>query len=325
MEVIDQQHGQIKSSDRLDAPIRAEYHELQQLSNVVWDGFHLPGYGMWLIWPNECGTVKFLTVGSVCQNVGYKLHHCDNKECPRCSNVWATKRARAATQRLEAAYSLMWNKYRPSHRVLSVPEELYGLPYYDWKDRVHGKKRLKVMRGLKSRANAILRKYARGFYGGAIVFHPWRFRDNQGREVQWKHCSINPRAEEPVVESFATYSPHFHYIGYGWIAPELYDHTGWVHADLGRRPTYADTQQTIYYLLTHAGVDKKHQAVRWLGRLGTNQLLRSNPRRMKLPVMCECGNPECVVQTFDFWGWYAGDLSILVTKYHYRFKGEPYA
>jgi len=67
------------------------------------------------------------------------------------------------------------------------------------------------------------------------------------------------------------YSPHFHVIGYGWIVDvrQNYICSGYVVKNIGVRKT---VEGTIFYQLSHCGIDGKHHAVTWFGCLGYGKL-----------------------------------------------------
>jgi hypothetical protein len=62
------------------------------------------------------------------------------------------------------------------------------------------------------------------------------------------------------------FSPHFHVIGYGWILDVRanYIRSGYVVKNIGIRKTL---EGTIWYQLSHAGIDGNHHTITWFGAL----------------------------------------------------------
>ena len=86
-------------------------------------------------------------------------------------------------------------------------------------------------------------------HGGVVIYHPFR----QKKDKSWY------------------FSPHFHVVGYGWIMDirANYVHSGYVVKNVGIRKTLAGT---LFYQLSHCGVDGKHHTVTWFGSLSYNRL-----------------------------------------------------
>lgn len=147
-----------------------------------------------------------------------------------------------------------WRGGRPIHYMVSPPRRLWGLD----------------PRKLRRKAYIISKKT--GFLGGSCIFHPFRLEIGSNR---WY------------------FSPHFHFIGYGWISgkkvAEIYASKGWISKNIGIRKTVFGT---AYYQLTHAGVwygENRRHSVTWFGVLSYNKLMI--PKRVSKPVACPyCGS-----------------------------------
>lgn len=293
------------SGQRLYAPCNGKVPELElRISSVPGGEYHLPGYGESY---DSCNRVKFLIYCPSCGDEPVEAHdYCDRKECPVCSSHWATRRAKVATEKIESAHRQMGGNghRRPRHMSVSLPASTWDLPYND----------------VLTIARELITKVTVGFCGGTYVGHPWRFEDSQGESLEWKHCDLNRKAVEPIYEGYAVYRPHVHFIMFGWIPPseEIYEKTGVVIHMIDVLPTEADVFWCIRYQLTHCGVDQEHHAIRWFGGLSYNNF-------MKVSESTETVYPRCPVCDGELWtysvdGDFIGRYSLMITRYHYRFK-----
>lgn len=228
----------------------------------------------------ECGTIKG-KYECECGNVEAVPYNCGRIECPVCSKYQLARQARKATRRI--AKGLHLGVY-PNHVVLSPPADLAG--------EISPEK-------MHSLGLAYAKRL--GLLGGVYVFHPFRFRAlSDGRAIGWKHCSLNPEAESPVVPSEAYYAPHFHILAYGWLtkSTRYYRETGWVYKNLHGRKSSGEIYGTLYYILSHAGHQRGKLAVRYFGVFSNNQLRVSVDMTVIRPVMCEhCGLQMMYVPT----------------------------
>jgi hypothetical protein len=136
---------------------------------------------------------------------------------------------------------------KPKHIVVSVPAWKYDLDYKSMKKEVH--KALKEV----------------GCHDYSLVYHP--FRKN-------------------IQERFWYFSPHFHVIGFGWIAgtKELFDKQGWVVKNLGIRQG-SEIFQTYFYLLSHCGIKPKNHTIIWFGKVSYSKLkVDEDPEISACPV-----------------------------------------
>jgi hypothetical protein len=132
---------------------------------------------------------------------------------------------------------------RVIHLVASPSKADWGLDY----------------RKLRSKAYKIAKRAH--FKGGSCIFHPFRKHPRNG----WY------------------FSPHFHFLGYGWVvwSREDFERFGWVVKNQRVRRTI---EGTAFYQLTHCGVYSKKSesldgrlyrevhSVTWFGKLAYNRL-----------------------------------------------------
>lgn len=130
------------------------------------------------------------------------------------------------------AFILKGRSLKPIHVTVSVPNS-------DWSLSLQ-KMREKVYRALKMVH----------CFGGMLIYHPKRQVKLTGT---WY------------------FSPHFHILGYGWLVDirQQYIHSGYIVKNIGIRKTI---EGTIYYQLSHCGIDGKHHAVTWFGGLSYAKL-----------------------------------------------------
>lgn len=140
-----------------------------------------------------------------------------------------------ATARVVYRFGQYSTRRSPIHVTASVPRSLWGL----------SPSRLRLI------AYRVVKKT--GLYGGCCIFHPFR---QDEYNLSWY------------------YSPHFHYIGFGWIsnAGDEYRSSGWIVKNIGVRDSI---EATVYYQLTHCGVwygeGRKH-SVTWFGSMSYGEL-----------------------------------------------------
>lgn len=253
---------------------------------------------------DSCGVVKFKYVCQDCGSTHLAKHHCDRAECPVCYGNWATRRARVAAEKLEAGFKQMYPRFRPRHIVVSFPSSTWYKPYNE----------------LLRMALELIHRFARGSYGGTYIGHPWRFVDSAGRTLQWKHCSLNREAVEPISEGFAVYSPHVHFIMFGWMVPsdEIYQQTGITIKTIAQLPTEKDVFGCVRYQLTHCGISKQHHSIRWFGNMSYNNFVKVSESKETIYPRCQLCDGELWMFTLE--GEPLGRYSLEVTRYHYRFK-----
>lgn len=104
------------------------------------------------------------------------------------------------------------------------------------------------------------------------------------------HCLGGMMIYHPRRWDFAGsyYSPHFHIIGYGWIADvrSNFMNTGYIIRNVGIRKTL---EGTIWYQLSHCGISEKYHAISWFGALGYTKL-KVKPLKKEVELCPICGN-----------------------------------
>jgi len=199
----------------------------------------LPGHGDSL---DNCGTFFWLgclkTEDHPDTNQAYfdslNFHRCFSPKCPICWLYWCRRASSRVTDRIKS-YLSVHKKLKVIHVVASVPSESYF-----WS-----------VTKLRRFAQKIVKKA--GFWGGSCIFHPFR----------------------QVPESGLWYfSPHFHFIGVGWIknTAKLYLETEWIIKNVKVRKTIFGT---AFYQLTHAGVwygERRRSTTTWFGVMSYNQM-----------------------------------------------------
>lgn len=278
--------GQMKQLSLFEAYSVVGYAEGEK--KFSWD---LPGHGYALI---DCG--KGFMVG--CDRhldhangkdvVRVKRHNCHRKECPVCFESWSALQAERSLMRI-ATY--LYNFDFVEHVVSKAKKQCMGksghvyheLLDFMLEDYIHSCRRqvkhvvlsppqdvvcekIGDYRKLRDLAYRVARES--GFYGGAVIFHPYRLKCSKcGSAISeyQKKCS---KCHESAFQWF--WSPHFHGVGFGWIenTKEGYARHGWVVKNLGVRDSVFWTFQ---YLLSHAGVSCVHTTT-WFGKLGYNMM-----------------------------------------------------
>ena len=197
------------------------------------DNWGLPGHG---VSKETCGTFFMkgcLNISDHPENLAYfepHVHKCFSPKCPVCWLLWC-KRASARIEARINSYLSVHKKLKAIHVVSSIPFNHYHLPI--------------------GRLRHLAQKYVKtaGFWGGSCIFHP--FRQEKGSGIWY-------------------FSPHFHFIGVGWIVntSSLYHKSGWIVKNVRVRDTIFGT---AFYQLTHAGVfygeGRKH-SITWFGCMG---------------------------------------------------------
>lgn len=186
---------------------------------------------------------------------------CKSLTCPACYRSGASRAAKSIEQRLiglhgeyaKASYHLG----KPKHIVISPKPELFTLQNFT-KD------------GGKSAANQVIQlldDYMRnGAYGGALITHLERRKHQDGSECDHDNCHKRHTW---------MWGPHFHFIGYGYMANSDYFHAStkvWTYKRIDDNGQPRDIRSTAFYLLTHsanyvdqATNERKGQGYRMIG------------------------------------------------------------
>jgi hypothetical protein len=205
--------------------------------------FSLVGSGEALV---GCGT--FFTVG--CLNVeehtgmnldgvnmegkAYLERHKRTCHRPLCPTCWPDWANREAEKAAQRldAFVLKGRNLKPIHLTVSIPHSDYDFE----------------IEALRKKSYAALKRVH--CLGGMMIYHPKR--QNKYTKAWY-------------------FSPHFHIVGYGWIVDvrQNYISSGYVVKNIGIRKT---VHGTIWYQLSHCGLDGKHHAVTWFGCLAYGKL-----------------------------------------------------
>ena len=210
---------------------------LKYWSEVSFDGFTLPAQGEYKPYCK-----KWISKG--CNNTRqhpdnkhyaeHTLKSCKTASCPKCFPDWVNRQSNRSTQR---CMKFLENKqYKFRHIVLSPPPNAKDYSYKflkKWLDKILKEANIKTT---------------------SIVFHPFRFYDNE--KIQ------------PYV------SPHFHLIEYGHVTntTKLYNKTKWLIKNKGNLEREIDIFNCVRYQLSHAGIRKGNQTIRYLGDISYRKL-----------------------------------------------------
>ena len=267
----------------------------------------LPGYGEAY---DTCGTVRH-RVNCVPSEEGghlkFHLNHCDRKDCPICYTKWVHRRARKASERIWWIYNqqpkrVSGNPRNLRHVTITAPSHMWGLPFRELQQW-----------GLKQ-----MKKILRSG-GGLYVGHPWRFQDVNGNPVPWKHSDLNQQAESPIIDSYAVYGPHLHFIIWGWLidVDECFERFKFRYKYLSATPSELEVYYCVRYLLTHTAVLDRSHVVRYFGQASYNRVEVVQEWKELIRATCpDCGKDmyyETETGEWDAW-------DILITRRMYRFK-----
>lgn len=236
--------------------------------------FELPSQGEPLI---DCGEVRAKAWCPDCQTFKHELlNYCSRSECPTCSLNTAAKAAIRITERMQSYLELLVD-HKKNARLSHVTFSQHPDDYSDFKS-------------MRKRLYQVMKRA--GVRGACVIFHPFRFRDFEGNEVPWKHCSLNPNAEGPVIDSIRLYSPHWHTIGTGWLIPsdEFEERTGWIYKKHGTLDSRDDVFYCASYLVSHMGINDAVRSITYMGECSYNRMVIESEWVDQEPVLCpDCG------------------------------------
>lgn len=299
-------NGFLKQTRLLEIFQQVRYAELEK--DPRWE---LPSHGKSY---DDCGDIRMKGCDHVEDHpegkvfVRFYKRNCRRKQCPVCYEGWATAEAERSLIRLGSFVSgsrdvdrliLRLKKdmvdnpkpkelfhrelvlelekmatakgFRPIHVVLSPPKKLHD-----------AFRTSEGYRKIRKTAYAIAKKS--GLYGGLMIIHPYRLRCKNCTSTIPDYKKQCPKCGGSVFEWY--FSPHFHFIGYGWIqrTEEGYSEHGWIVKNLKtRKSVFA----TLRYLLSHAGVSKFHTTT-WFGKL-SYRVMRYVPKLGRVLEVC----PHC--------------------------------
>lgn len=219
-----------------------------------------------------------------------KAMSCCRAECPVCFLNWVTKQAHIIVDRLIDSRHVTKNyRGRVIHLVLSIsPEDENSLTEFKFKNSYHK---------LRTRVYENLKRVGAG--GGTLVPHPFRHDYDAERDYEMDINDIS------IYKGDWHYSPHFHYMGFGWIRFDCkhprhrglkckFYKNGKVRKALCVRHNFEKFGYVVNlirivedynlltcakYVLNHAGVqtDKKGKSynttISWFGTLSYNKLV----------------------------------------------------
>jgi len=213
-------------------------------SNANFDGFVLPAQGSpkpyckkWVSW--GCNNTKQHPKGK--HYAEHEQKTCKTAHCSLCHESWINRQGNRSTRRFVKFTENKQFSFR--HIVLSPPPE-----------------RAKNMNIDELKKWLVFACKIANIKTCAIFFHPFRFHDNE--KIQ------------PYV------NPHFHLIVYGKITNtiEFYNKTrdrdgnSWIIKNKGNLKRDVDIFNCVRYLLSHAGVRKRTQVVRYMGNISYRKL-----------------------------------------------------
>jgi len=184
--------------------------------------------------------------------------NCGRFECPVCYETWVAKSAKRIEHRFDEYTKFrqaVWKgfKFYPKHVMISPPQDI---PQDELQENM-------------SRYRAKIYGYLKrvGVHGGALMYHPYRWRCWQcgtNRKQGRKDCP-----ECGGVSFMQYYSPHFHVIGVGFIegktVKRVFLETGYVIKNING--TQRSVFRTAQYQLSHCARKSEGRAFTWFGSL----------------------------------------------------------
>ena len=141
-------------------------------------------------------------------------------------------------------------------------------------------------KAFQQKAVDLLREHSRDhFFAGTVMIHPFRYDHQDGS------CCEDPDCQLP---HFWTYSPHIHYLGYGFLESSdiFHEKTGWIYVNIKpgkRRSLFA----TFIYELGHVGVFMCQKVEEFEGcEIGLKWTVIGNVYRYVGLFSRECGGKE---------------------------------
>lgn len=174
---------------------------------------------------------------------------CHRGTCPECYEDYATRAGKSIGQRLEG----MAESYQRRGIRLGKPKHgVFAPPPWKWP-----RERVEADRGqtLYDQAVKYLKSWMRdGFYGGVLVVHGERRKHTDGSECEREDCHR---------KHIWMWSPHVHWVGYGFFHDHLpdadgiertfFDTTGWIYHRIEEKKGHErDIPSTARYILTHS-------------------------------------------------------------------------
>lgn len=186
---------------------------------------------------HDCGDRKPLLFCDRCGKPHHVARRCWRSTCPECWESWAIQRGTEITAKLEArrAYEESirdgWDGWKFHHVVLSPPP---GIEL----------RRADALDAAVESAKLLCSEV--GLDEGALVYHPWRIKEEHRGDVlghssgegdmTWRHMlhRIERDGFEAVRDEYLVFAPHFHALGLskhvtgGDMTEHLEEQSGWV-------------------------------------------------------------------------------------------------
>lgn len=191
-----------------------------------------------------------------CETVHRVEHYCMSRECPSCSQIWASKEASISKNRMERAKYTF--KSRLHHVILSFKEvDINGLDreaYSDFRRRCY-----KILAGA-------------GVRGGGLVLHPWRESHRGEFDVGGLHCHV-----------FATGE---------WLrnGENIFEDTGIIFKRIGELKYYKQYK----YVFEHCGIAEGIHAITWFGNMSYRNFPKTDDEKEHRPGGRAPRCPDCM-------------------------------
>ena len=263
-------------------------HSFKESGRYTVDGWYFPGQGGTPY--ATCGTLHYkgcLNPAHAGQAAARKIiDNCARSTCPICHDQWLIRTAKKIEHRIEAYAAELsaelgrgyQRRAHPIHVTANPPPELWNA----FKD---------IKNFNKLRKNAQKYVVEAGFTGGTVIYHQKRERCGDcGGKILFKEKKCADCGAYNIVWYF---SPHFHFIGFGYInvTKDSFKGHGWVIVNHGIRNT---VYGTAFYQLTHCSIHEGKHTLVWFGalhyskyRLETESICEADIASNECPL---CGN-----------------------------------
>ena len=223
-------------------------------------------------------------------------HHCGKLSCPECAAYEISYNATQQAIKLMSGAKYAENRNKSDrfvqHLTVSPPEALY-YKFITW-DGFQEMKKYAVKVATEA-----------GIKGGMIIFHP--YRQNGRNDDDILPGDYDPTATNDGDKHHARFAPHFHVLGFGWIAPAssefVNSHKGWIYKAIrtgeNRIRTLPEVVGAINYLMSHVGLISEDspaqiprmQTISWIGQCNSHVLTLICEIRVYEEQLCEeCGH-----------------------------------
>ena len=226
----------------------------------------------------SCGQVTHrISCKSCDEEPTFVTHHCDRITCPTCAPKVRARQSKEIEERLLD----IWEQYRKlglvkgnpqrylKHITLSPPQDKFASPQdflidkasqhtiYGGKvdyDRIENnasqsaafRNQDNLTRKAKTILNDAVDREISPVSGGVLLFHGFRKNHTDGSSCEDDNCH-----QEHIWE----WSPHFHYIGFGWFegGDKVFEKTGWILKNIPNKGKRS-ASHTVSYILSHVTV-----------------------------------------------------------------------